>query len=63
MTLMASMPMVSSGSGTEAMPSSSDALASLRQRLAEQRREVPTPAVEPPPSPRNARTLPVRFEF
>jgi hypothetical protein len=47
----------------EATSPSADALASLRERLAEQRREVPPPAVDPPTSRRDARMLPVRIEF
>jgi hypothetical protein len=62
MTMMASMPMVSSGVG-ETASAAGDALASLRERLAEQRREVPIPAVDPPVSRRDARSLPVRIEF
>jgi anti-sigma factor RsiW len=62
-TMMAAMPLVSSGGPTEATPTSDDALAALRQRLAEQRREVPTIAVEGGGSRRDARSLPVKFEF
>lgn len=63
MTMMASMPMVSSGSPMEPGSGSGDALAALRRRLAEQRREAPPAAVDPPASRRDARTLPVRIEF
>lgn len=61
--MMAAMPLVSSGGPMEVTPSSGDALAALRQRLAEQRREVPAPAVASPGSARDARSLPVRIEF
>jgi len=42
---------------------SNDALSSLRERLAVERREVPAPSVDRPVSRRDARTLPVRIEF
>lgn len=63
MAMIAAMPKISGDSGMESTLGGSDALASLRRRLAEQRRDMPIPAVDLPTASRAARVLPVRIEF
>jgi hypothetical protein len=60
-TMMASMPEMPSGAELEPMPSSDDDLAELRQRLAIQRRQVPTFSVGS--VRRSHPPVPPHFEF